>query len=45
MLRRDAQSMGSDPIHLWLETPDEYRRMDPELVQQIEASVAAVLGL
>ena len=32
------------PIHV-LDIPDEYRYMDPELVEQLEQSVAAVLGL
>lgn len=36
--------IGNKPVHV-LDIPDEYRYMDPALVQQIEASVAAVLGL
>jgi predicted protein tyrosine phosphatase len=36
--------IGSKPVHV-LDIADEYKYMDPELVQQIETSVAAVLGL
>ena len=36
--------IGSKPVHV-LDVPDEYRYMDPALVQQVEASVAAILGL
>jgi predicted protein tyrosine phosphatase len=36
--------IGSKPVHV-LDIPDEYRYMDPALVQQIELSVAAILGL
>jgi predicted protein tyrosine phosphatase len=36
--------IGGKPVHV-LDIADEYRYMDPELVQQIETSVAATLGL
>lgn len=36
--------IGNKPLHV-LDIADEYRYMDPALVQQIEASVAAILGL
>jgi predicted protein tyrosine phosphatase len=36
--------IGDKPVHV-LDIPDEYRYMDPLLVQQIETSVAAILGL
>ena len=32
------------PIHV-LDIPDEYQRMDPELVELLRASVAAILGM
>ncbi len=38
------RAIGNKPVHV-LDIPDEYRYMDPALVQQIEASVAAILGL
>jgi predicted protein tyrosine phosphatase len=36
--------IGSKSVHV-LDIPDEYRYMDPALVQQIETSVAAILDL
>ena len=32
------------PVHV-LDIPDEYRFMDPELVEELQRSVGAVLGL
>ncbi len=32
------------PVHV-LDIPDEYQYMDPELVEELERSVAAILGL
>jgi predicted protein tyrosine phosphatase len=32
------------PIHV-LDIPDEYKYMDPELVEELQQSVGAVLGL
>jgi predicted protein tyrosine phosphatase len=37
-------AVGSKPIHV-LHIADDYKYMDPALVEQIEASVKAVLGL
>jgi predicted protein tyrosine phosphatase len=36
--------LENKPIHV-LDIPDEYRYMDPELVDLIEKSVGAILGL
>lgn len=38
------QALGDKPVHV-LDIPDEYRYMDPELVAQLERSVADLLGL
>lgn len=37
-------SLGGTPVHV-LDIPDDYRFMDPELVQMLEASVPALLGV
>jgi predicted protein tyrosine phosphatase len=39
-----GRALEHTPIHV-LDIPDEYRYMDPELVEELERSVAAVLGL
>jgi predicted protein tyrosine phosphatase len=44
LLAEHRRLIGSKPVHV-LDIPDEYRYMDAALVQQIKASVAAVLGL
>lgn len=36
--------LTNKPIHV-LDIPDEYRYMDPELVEQLEQTVADILGL
>lgn len=36
--------VGDKPIHV-LDIPDDYRYMDPELVEMLRQSVAGVLGL
>lgn len=38
------QVIGDMPIHV-LDIPDEYRYMDPELVEQLRESVASLLDL
>ncbi len=39
-----ATAVEGKTVHV-LDIPDEYAYMDPELVEQLEASVAALLGL
>lgn len=39
-----ADEVGEKPIHV-LDIPDEYQYMDPDLVEELERSVAAVLGM
>jgi predicted protein tyrosine phosphatase len=39
-----ARLVESKPIHV-LDIPDEYQYMDPELVEELERTVGAVLGL
>ena len=36
--------VANKPIHV-LDIPDEYKYMDPELVEELERSVGAILGL
>jgi predicted protein tyrosine phosphatase len=44
LLAEFTVTIARKPIHV-LDIPDEYQFMDPELVEQLEESVAAVLGL
>ena len=44
LLAELAATVAGKPIHV-LDIPDEYHYMDPELVQQLEEAVAALLGL
>jgi predicted protein tyrosine phosphatase len=44
LLADHAQLIGATPIHV-LDIPDEYQRMDSELVELLRISVAAALGL
>jgi len=39
-----GRMVENKPIHV-LDIPDEYRYMDPELVEELERSVGAILGL
>lgn len=39
-----ARMLGGTPVHV-LDIPDEYRFMDPELVETLESSMAACLSL
>ena len=39
-----GHALDYTPIYV-LDIPDEYRYMDPQLVEELERSVAAVLGL
>lgn len=39
-----GHALGRKPIHV-LDIPDEYKYMDPELIEQLHASVDAILGL
>lgn len=39
-----ARMLGGKPVHV-LDIPDEYRFMDPELVEILESSVAACLSI
>lgn len=39
-----GRALEHTPIHV-LDIPDEYRYMDPELVRELERSVAAILAL
>lgn len=43
LLAAFTRLMEHKPVHV-LDIPDEYKYMDPELVQELEISVAAVLG-
>lgn len=36
--------LANKPIHV-LDIPDEYKYMDPDLVQQLQVAVAEILGL
>ena len=36
--------LESKPVHV-LDIPDEYKYMDPELVEELERSVGGILGL
>ena len=36
--------LDNKPIHV-LDIPDEYKFMDPELVEMLEQSVSSILGL
>ena len=36
--------LDNKPIHV-LDIPDEYKYMDPELVEMLEQSVSSILGL
>jgi predicted protein tyrosine phosphatase len=44
-LRADFGDQLTGKVLHVLDIPDEYQAMDPELVQQLEQSVAAILGL
>ena len=44
LLADHAHLLAGTPIHV-LDIPDDYQRMDPELVELLETSVAAVLGI
>ncbi len=44
LLAEYRRVIGNKPLHVQ-GIPDEYRYMDPGLVQQIETSVAAILNL
>ena len=44
LLAEFGRIIANKPIHV-LEIPDEYQYMDPELVDQVKASVGAILGL
>jgi predicted protein tyrosine phosphatase len=39
-----TQTIGRKPLHV-LDIPDEYKYMDPELVEQLQEAVANLLGL
>jgi predicted protein tyrosine phosphatase len=39
-----ARLVANKPIHV-LDIPDDYQKMDPELVELLKTSVAAILGL
>lgn len=39
-----TRMLDSKPIHV-LDIPDEYKYMDPELVEELERSVASILGI
>ena len=43
LLAQYRQAMGGKTIYV-LDIPDNYRYMDPELVEELERSVAALLG-
>ncbi|MBC7917669.1 MAG: phosphotyrosine protein phosphatase [Rhodoferax sp.] len=44
LLAEHRDVIGSKPIHV-LDIPDEYKYMDPELVEQLRTSVGETLGL
>ncbi|WDI95947.1 phosphotyrosine protein phosphatase [Xanthomonas campestris] len=44
MLTEFGRVIANKPIHV-LDIPDEYQYMDPKLVDQVKASVEAILGL
>ena len=44
LLAEYSATLEGKPIHV-LDIPDEYKFMDPELVEQLTASVGSVLGL
>ncbi len=44
LLAQFARLLEHKPVHV-LDIPDEYRYMDPELVEEVRRGVAAVLGL
>jgi len=43
LLAEHSATLEHKPIHV-LDIPDEYKFMDPELVEQLTASVARILG-
>jgi predicted protein tyrosine phosphatase len=44
LLAEYRQVIGSTPIHV-LDIPDDYKYMDPELVEQLHTSVGEILDL
>ncbi|APW43682.1 low molecular weight protein tyrosine phosphatase family protein [Rhodoferax saidenbachensis] len=44
LLAEHRAVIGSKPIHV-LDIPDEYKYMDPELVEQLRTSVGGILGV
>jgi predicted protein tyrosine phosphatase len=44
LLAEFTTAVARKPLHV-LDIPDEYKYMDPELVEQLQEAVAAVLGL
>ena len=44
LLAEFTTAVGHKPVHV-LDIPDEYKYMDPELVEQLRRSVGALLGL
>lgn len=41
---RDRRIIENKPLHV-LDIPDEYQYMAPELVEELQKSVGAILGL
>jgi predicted protein tyrosine phosphatase len=44
LLADHSQTLAHKPIHV-LDIPDDYKFMDPELVEQLKQVVGAILGL
>ncbi|MDR3368635.1 phosphotyrosine protein phosphatase [Rhodoferax sp.] len=44
LLAEHRSVIAGKPIHV-LDIPDDYRYMDPELVEQLQAAVSGILGL